>query len=57
MKQALRLKRAGVDGYITTTEQVQALFDTSSVTEQEAHDVTARMGLVLVQPTGQNDGN
>jgi hypothetical protein len=51
MKQALRLKRAGVDGYITTTEQVQALFDTSSVTEQEAHEAIARMGLQIAQET------
>lgn len=49
--------RASTAGYITTTEQVQALFDASNVTEQEAHEAIARMGLVMVQPVGQNDGN
>lgn len=38
-------------GYITTTEQVQALFDASNVTEQEAHEAIARMGLQLAQET------
>lgn len=43
--------------YITTPESVQALFDASDVTEQEAHEAIARMGLVMAQPMGQNDGN
>jgi hypothetical protein len=38
-------------GYITTTEQVQTLFDASNVTEQEAHEAIARMGLQLAQET------
>ena len=38
-------------GYETTTEAVQALFDASDVTEQEAHEVMARLGLQMVQPT------
>ena len=38
-------------GYITTTEQVQTLFDASNVTEQEAHEAIGRMGLQLAQET------
>lgn len=38
-------------GYETTTEAVQALFDASDVTEQEAHEVMARLGLQMVQPS------
>jgi hypothetical protein len=44
-------------GYETTTEAVQALFDVSDVTEQEAHEVMARLGLQMVQPTEPNDGD
>jgi len=44
-------------GYTTTPEQVQALFDASDVTEQEAHEVMARLGLQMVQPVEPNDGN
>ena len=38
-------------GYTTTPEQVQELFDASDVTEQEAHEVMARLGLQMVQPS------
>ena len=43
-------------GYETTTEAVQALFDASDVTEQEAHEVMARLGLQMVQPTEPTNG-
>lgn len=43
-------------GYTTTPEQVQALFDASDVTEQEAHEVIARLGLQMVQPTEPANG-
>ena len=36
-------------GYTTTPEQVQALFDASDVTEQEAQQVMVRLGLQMVQ--------
>jgi hypothetical protein len=42
-------------GYITTPESVQALFDASDVTEQEAHGAMARMGLLMIQPIVQHD--
>ena len=43
-------------GYTTTAEQVQALFDASDVTEQEAHEAMARLGLQMVQPTEPTNG-
>ena len=43
-------------GYETTTDAVQALFDASDVTEQEAHEVMARLGLQMVQPTEPANG-
>ena len=43
-------------GYTTTPEQVQALFDASDVTEQEAHEVMARLGLQMVQPVEPTNG-
>lgn len=43
-------------GYETTTEAAQALFDASDVTEQEAHEVMARLGLQMVQPTEPTNG-
>lgn len=43
-------------GYETTTEAVQALFDVSDVTEQEANEVMARLGLAMVQPTEPTNG-
>lgn len=47
---------ANAAGYATTEAQVQALFDASDVTEQEAHEVMARLGLQMVQPVEPNDG-
>jgi len=37
-------------GYTTTPEQVQALFDASDVTEQDAQQAIARLGLAMVRP-------
>lgn len=36
-------------GYTTTPEQVQALFDGSDVTEQDAQIVMDRLGLAMVK--------
>jgi hypothetical protein len=41
-------------GYATTVQQVQALFDASNVTEQDAHGAMARMGLQFAQ--GSDNG-
>jgi len=37
------------NGYQTTVENVQALFDVSEVTEQNAREAIARMGLQIAQ--------
>lgn len=39
---------ATANGYPTTAEQVQALFDASEVTDEEAHEVMAWIGLQMV---------
>ena len=47
---------ATANGYPTTEADVQALFDASEVTDEEAHEVMARLGLQMVQPTEPANG-
>lgn len=48
---ALAARLALATGMDATTDQVQALFDSSDVTEQDPHDAVARLGLTLVAQT------
>ena len=43
-------------GLAVTLEQVEAIFAAADVTEQEAHEAMARLGLQMVQPTEPKNG-
>jgi hypothetical protein len=44
---------AAANGFEATTEQVQALFDASDITEQEAMQAWGRLGMVIASVTAE----
>lgn len=48
---------ATTNGYSTTTEQVQALFDASDITEEEAQQAMSRLGLQMAAEDTRIDIN
>ena len=47
---------ATANGFETTAEQVQALFDACDITEQEAMQAWGRLGLSMAHPEESSDG-